>query len=641
MCGITGLMAFNEIGRFAMINLSNATEALAHRGPDAGRLYNDHFVGLGHRRLAIIDTSPAAHQPMSDAAERYWIVFNGEIFNYRSLRAQLEQAGEQFATESDTEVLLRLYMREGKACLQKLNGFFAFCIYDKEAQSLFLARDRMGIKPLWYYIDEDKLLFASELKSLLQYGIEKQLDTVSLFQYLQLNYTTAPDSMLKGVQKLLPGHCALLQKGDLHIEKYYQIDNHYLENYPNIVQSQSYSARQKQLEALLDDAVQQRLVADVPLGAFLSGGIDSSVVVALAARQQPHLHTFSIGYRDEPFFDETKYARLVAKKCNTEHTVFSLSNDDLYEHLFDMLHSLDEPFADSSALAVYILSKKTRKHVKVALSGDGADELFAGYNKHHGEYKMRKGGLAMRTVVALEGLWKKLPKSRNSSFGNKVRQLHRFANGAQLTERERYWQWAGFATELQAEALMSQELRKNFDEEIYDRRKDTLLRFIKDSKYELENLNEVLYTDMQMVLPNDMLTKVDAMSMAHALEVRVPFLDHRLVDFVFSLPLSDKINATHRKRILKDTFRHLLPKELYHRPKQGFEVPLLSWMRGPLRRTIEQEWLQDDYIAAQGIFDVEAVRALKQQLFSANPEDVHARIWALIVFQHWYKKVFS
>ncbi|MDF9796217.1 asparagine synthase (glutamine-hydrolyzing) [Catalinimonas alkaloidigena] len=634
MCGITGIYAFNEIGRFHMINLAAATDKLSKRGPDFGRSTSVHRVGLGHRRLSIIDTSAHGNQPMKDSSERFTIIFNGEIYNYRELRKELEQKGVNFQSATDTEVLLQLYIHEGKACLGRLNGFFAFAIYDEQRDNLFIARDRFGIKPLLYYADEDKVLFASEMKSLLAYGIEKELDTNALYQYLQFNYTPAPATMLKGVQKLLPGHYLEISKANeprVRGGKYYEVPfNETLLNPEKL----SYEQQQNRLHALMEDSVKNRLIADVPLGAFLSGGIDSSVITALASRHVDKLNTFSIGYRDEPFYDETKYAQLVADKYQTNHTVFSLSNYDLYGHLFDILDHIDEPFADSSAIPVYILSKETKKKVTVALSGDGADEVFSGYNKHHAAWRAMQAGTGEKMVSGLAHLWKSLPKSRNNPLTNKVRQLARFSEGMQLSPKERYIKWATYLNGEEAVALLSSSVLEHLAFEKHDRQIGALTQAINDQH---ETINQWLYTDVNLVLPNDMLTKVDLMSMAHGLEIRVPFLDHKVVEFVFTLPEESKINRQMKKRILQDTFRKLLPPELYKRPKQGFEVPLLGWFRTELKSTIE-ELLSDDFIAEQDIFDLAGIQAIKQKLFSNNPGDVHATIWALIVFQHWWKQ---
>lgn len=631
MCGITGIFAFNLVGKFNKIHITAATMSLHSRGPDFQDIYTDEWTGLGHRRLSIIDTSDAGNQPMWDESQRYCIVFNGEIFNFRELRAALQQKGYAFRSHSDTEVLLKLFLHEREKCLDKLNGFFAFCIYDKRDQTFFLARDRFGIKPLLYLFDDDKFIFASEMKAMLQYGIEKELDYPSLYTYLQLNYIPAPSSVFTTVKKLLPGHYMFVARQKMEVHRYYRIP-YTGEQQP----APNYTAAIDNLKSLLETSVQRRLVADVPLGAFLSGGIDSSVITALASRHKPDLHTFSIGYRDEKYFDETHYARVVAKKFNTDHTVFSLSNNDLYGHVDSILNYIDEPFADSSAIAVYILSKETRKHATVALSGDGADELLAGYNKHSAFYRTIHRGWKEMAVNALAPVWKVLPASRSNSLSNRIRQLRRFSEGCRLPARDRYWRWAGFATEPEAFRLLSTLSREKLNSQEYIMRKSSLLEGIPDEVC----MNDVLLADTNVVLPNDMLAKVDLMSMANNLEVRVPFLDYEVVNFIFSLPDSCKINASMRKRILQDAFRDILPVELYNRPKKGFEVPLLKWLRKEMKSRIVNDLLEDGFIREQGIFSPREIIHLKNRLFSANPGDVHARIWALIVFQHWWKKYF-
>ncbi|UII32879.1 asparagine synthase (glutamine-hydrolyzing) [Fulvivirga ulvae] len=629
MCGITGVYAFNMVGRISMINVTNATMALDRRGPDFQDIYHDNTVALGHRRLSIIDTTASGHQPMSDQSGRYVIVFNGEIFNYRDLRDELLAKGIKFTSSSDTEVLLNLYITEGQACLQKLNGFFAFAIYDREEQSVFIARDRLGIKPLYYVQDENRVLFASEMKSILAYGIDKTIDYSALYTYLQLNYIPAPKTIFTEVKKLLPGHTLFIKNGEVQKECFYKIPFD-----KSKYTSMSYDEQKAKLCQLMEQSVQKRLVADVPVGSFLSGGIDSSVIATLAHRHKPDLHTFSIGYKDEKFFDETEYARMVARKIGSDHTVFSLTNRDLYEHVNDILNYIDEPFADSSAIAVYILSKETRKHSTVALSGDGADELFSGYNKHSAFLKMISGNSAAKAVAALTPLWGLLPKSRSNPLTNKFRQLHRFGKGMKLTSKERYWQWAGFATESYIDKLLTPDSLLALDRQNYLDFKNNILSEIPLK----EDINDILYTDVNLVLPDDMLTKVDRMSMANSLEVRVPFLDHEVVEFAFSLPASSKINGQIRKRIVQDSFRDILPPELYNRPKKGFEVPLLKWFRNEMRSMINDDLLRDDFVEQQGIFNVAEIRKLKRKLFSSNPGDVHAQVWALIVFQWWWKR---
>lgn len=641
MCGITGVYAFNEIGRFSLINLSAANQTLAHRGPDASRLFDENRTGLAHRRLSIIDLTSDGNQPMTDVSGRYTIVFNGEIYNYKQLKQDLVAQGITFSSASDTEVLLYLYIHEKEKALEKLHGFFAFAIYDNLEDSLFIARDRLGIKPLWYYLDEDRFLFASEMNALFAYRIPKIIDFPSVYQYFQLHYVAAPHSIFKNVFKLPQGHYLTIKKRDLQVKKFYAPSISPLPEYANL----GYDAAQKKLVQLLDESVQERLIADVPLGAFLSGGIDSSAIVALASKHTKHLNTFSIGYADEPFFDETKYANLVAQKFGTNHSVFRLTNDDLFEAVFDMLDFFGEPFADSSALPVYILSQRTRKKVTVALSGDGSDELFAGYNKYLGEYKARKGGFLANLLKNNVGLLEKLPRSRSGYFPNKIRQLHRFAESMHKTPQERYWYLSSFMDEsnlknMFVSGIVSEDtdngnanrLTEGLYGSVYQARKQEILQYING-----QDFNEVLYADVQSLLPNDMLHKVDSMSMAHALEVRVPFLAHQVVNFAFSLPASYKIDGKMKKRIVQDAFRDILPSELYNRPKHGFDVPLAKGFKTVLKPWIEK-MLDDEFIAAQRVFNPQYIKQLKKTVFENNNFDQN-HVWAVLAFQHWWKRL--
>ena len=639
MCGIVGIISSNQK---ELSKIATAIRTLSKRGPDNRSTVKFENLSLGHARLSIIDTSKSANQPFTDVSGRYTIVFNGEIYNYQELKQELVETGISFISNSDTEVLLYLYIKYGKESLDKLNGFFAFSIFDKQDNSLFVARDRMGIKPLLYYFDGEKFIFASELKAILTFNIKKDIDKISLFNYLQFNYIPTHNSIIEGVKKLKPGHFIFIENinklpKEINEKLYYEIPSN--QEVTIHTSAMNYEKSQDMLRNLLDDAVQKRLVSDVPVGTFLSGGVDSSIISLLAKKHKSDLQTFSIGFKDEPFFDETIYANAVAKKIGTQHHVFSLTNNDLYEDLDNILDYIDEPFADSSAIAVYLLSKRTKEHVTVALSGDGADEMFSGYNKHMAEYKSRHPGIKESLVKAGYPIWRNLPKSRNSKLTNINRQLYKFSLGSKLTNKLRYWSWASIISEEKANYLLKEELIFNpqrisdtaFE---YKKRKEDLLKDIRRDG----DINDVLYTDMRMVLTNDMLRKVDAMSMANSLEVRTPFLDHRLVNFAFSLPVAFKINPNMKKKILQDTFRSELPEEIYKRPKHGFEVPLLSWFRNELRSKIEDDLLNDDFIEQQGIFNVTATRNLKKQLFSNNPEDVQATIWSLIVFNTWWKK---
>ena len=625
MSCIAGIYSFTESGKESFSRVKTAISALSKRGPDGNGIFIKNNVALGHARLSIIDTSNAASQPFTDISGRYTIVFNGEFYNYKFFREQLKEKGYNFKSDSDTEVLLNLYIEYGISFFEKTDGDFAFAIYDSAEQSLLIARDRMGVKPLLYYQDENKFVFASEMKAIIRMEIPLELDAASMQIYFQLNYIPQPYSIFKNVHKLNQGEYIFIKGSTVNKASYYKIPYQ-----SNSICSDSYEHAQKKVYTYLENSVLKRLMSDVPLGAFLSGGIDSSIISALASCHVKKFNTFSIGFKDEPFFDETHYAKLVADMHKTEHTVFSLSNNDLYEILFDVLEYFDEPFADSSALAVYILSQQTRKHVTVALSGDGADELFSGYNKHAAHLKAIEGGTLNSLIKAGSPLWGLFPQSRNSKTGNIFRQLQRFSEGLNMSDKDRYWRWCSLGTDNFSKSL----LKEKFIVAEYEGRKKQLISCINNSS----DFNEILLADMQIVLPGDMLVKADMMTMANSLEVRVPFLDHELVNYIFSLPAHYKIDKNARKKILKDTFRGMLPEELYNRPKHGFEVPLLKWFRGDLKTMITEQLLEDNFIEAQNIFNVDAIKKLKSKLFSGNPGDVHANIWALIVFQYWWKK---
>lgn len=631
MCGITGVVSKEVLKRNDITGLTKATKKLNKRGPDANGIETLDNIGFGHTRLSILDTSTNANQPFWDRSKRYVLVFNGEIYNYRELKRDLESEGIQFRTTSDTEVILELFIKHGSSFLNKLNGFFALAIYDRQENTTFLARDRFGIKPLVYYKSDSKFYFASEMKALLEYDIPRTIDNSSLYTYLQLNYIPEPHSILQDVKKLDTGHYLIIDSEN-RIQKipFYQL------NYPiekEEYQDLSYEKAQKMFLHLMDKSVERRLVSDVPLGTFLSGGIDSSLITALAAQKVDNLSTFSIGFADEPLFDETSYALKVSKKYNTNHHVFSLTNNDLLDSLYDTLKYIDEPFADSSALAVNALSKKTAQKVTVALSGDGADELFAGYHKHMGEFLMRQTGAKQKIVKGLKPVWDILPKSRNSKLGNIFRKFNKFAEGSKLSTMERYWLWASLMNEANASNLLTKKAKP----EIYLNRKNQHLKFLENST----DFNDVLATDLNLVLKSDMLRKVDLMSMANSLEVRTPFLDHEVVNFAFSLDSSHKINQSMKKRIVQDASKSLLPEELYNRPKQGFEVPLLNWFKTDLSDLINNDLLSEKFIKEQNLFSSTAVNQLLVKLNSNDPSDSQANIWAILVFNNWWKKYIS
>lgn len=612
-------MSFTTTSKGLKESLGAASEQLNRRGPDHQATYFTETVGLGHARLSIIDTSSNAHQPMADPSGRYTLVFNGEIYNHKELRELLPST--PFQSTSDTEVLLHLLIKEGSACLKRLNGFFSIAFYDKEEDTLLIARDPMGIKPLHFYQDSQFFVFGSELKALLSFPIPRAINQDALYWYLKLNYLPGTLSMLKGVKKLEPGHYLEIKKGTVKNQAFWTLT-------ADKQKVSSYEASGNQLVDLLEQSVQKRLMSDVPLGSFLSGGTDSSAIVALASRHHEHLHTFSIGYADHPFFDETHYAELVAKKFNTQHTTFKLTNDDLLNDLENIIQYIDEPFADSSAIPTYILSKQTRKHVTVALSGDGADELFGGYYKHMALNKSLQGLPTNAILKGLQPLFSQLPQSRSGKWSNLIRRLDRFGSMLKLSPNERYWFLASLTND--PSVLMNSTISE---------------QSLKDFKHsflcENPDLTDYLIADQKVLLPGDMLTKVDLMSMANGLEVRVPFLDTSIINFANGLPANYKVKGAQRKRILQDAFEHILPKELHHRSKKGFEIPLLHWMRNELLGDLDSLLFNADYLKSQGIFQADIVLSLRKKLLSNNPGDVHGIIWALYVFQKWYRRYLS
>ncbi|MGZ3864842.1 MAG: asparagine synthase (glutamine-hydrolyzing) [Bacteroidia bacterium] len=621
MCGFAAIAGFTDEGKERFGSVKACSLLLKHRGPDNQGFIIEKDFAMAHARLSIIDLSVASNQPFVSADGRFTLVFNGEIFNYKTLRDELKSKGHVFKSNGDVEVLVNLYREFGRDCLNKINGFFAFFLYDKQTDSFFAARDRYGVKPLYYCHDEDYFACSSELRSLKHISGSNEIDKAALYAYLQLTYVPEKTTILKDTHKLEPGHCVLIQNKKVKIEKYYSL------RIPS-----KYTAlkdENKKFLSLLESAVEARLVSDVPVGSFLSGGIDSSVITAIASRQNKDLQTFSIGFGGNKHFDESVYAEVVAKKYKTNHHTFHLTESEAEAELDNFFAGIDEPFADSSAFNVFILSKKTKKHVKVVLSGDGADELFAGYNKHRAEWMVRHQK-AKTLLLKNSGVFSKLiPSSRNSKLSNKTRQLQRFAAGAKLSAGERYWRWASFYDEKHAAKIiaLNEKEKSNFE-------------FLKKeyTKTLNEDYNSVLLADMNLVLPGDMLTKVDRMSMAHGLEIRNPFLDYRMVEFAFSLEPSSKIDGRSQKKIIKESCAHLLPDEILHRKKHGFETPVQQWLQGPLKNRIDELCLDESFIEQQGLFSYKEIRSLVKKALSADAGDTTSVVWSLLIFNHWYKK---
>jgi asparagine synthase (glutamine-hydrolysing) len=628
MCGIAGFYNFSDESTIDLKTLSaRFRKQLGKRGPDSEGEFITEKVLLSHTRLSVIDTSAEAGQPMFSKDGSCVIVYNGEIFNFKSLRQELEAKGNKFETDSDTEVILQLYLEEGLNFLNRLNGFFSLAIYNKSNDELIIARDRFGIKPLLFSQTEKGLVFASEMKALLEALEPQELDHASLRMYFRLTYIPQPYTIFKNIQKLVPGCYLIVNSAGVKRHCYATIvQNRYRPN-PAL----NYTAACSELYNLMEESVKNHLISDVPLGCFLSGGTDSSIVAALASKHTGKLRTFSVGFKDEPYYDETYFAGLVARKLGTEHISFILSNDEMFQAVESMLDYIDEPFADSSALAVYILAHQTRKYVTVALSGDGADEMFGGYNKHVAEYRIRQGHMTDKLLLPSAFLWDILPASRSGRFPDKVRKIRKYLRLLKLPAKERYRELLSFNDIGEIEKLIiSYGLHDD-----YLQRWNILAAEIEDNTKDIE---DVLLADMNNVLPGDMLPKVDSMSMSHSLEVRPPFLDNNVVDFAFSIPTEFKIYKNQNKRILRDTFSKELPAEVLNRPKHGFEVPMNKWFRAEMRPMIDKYLQSREFIQEQKLFRHDVINELSKKVLNSEFHDLQSFIWSLIVFQKWYEK---
>lgn len=617
MCGIAGLVDRGHAARAALVQ--RMTDVLAHRGPDGEGIHVDGSVALGHRRLAIIDLTTGA-QPMASADGKTWITFNGEIYNFKVLRGELEAQGHRFKTTSDTEVILAAYEAWGVECLSRLRGMFAFGIWDGKRRRLFLARDRVGIKPLVYAWDGRRLLFASELKAILQNpSFPRELDWEALRDYLTFLYVPSPRTIFRGIRKLPPASYLVfdLDRGEPDVRRYWD-----LQFIPHRNRSEA-----DWIDGLcwhLEDAVRCHLVSDVPVGAFLSGGMDSSTVVALMARTGGPTRTFSIGF-DEEDFDELSYARLVARRYGTDHYEFVVKPDAM-EVLPRLAWQFDEPFADSSALPTYYVSKITREHVTVALSGDGGDENFAGY-------------LRYAQALALHDRLDHLP-------GLLVRPLFRLAGRLRPTGARgqaylelrgkdpigRYFQMVTFRRSATLRRLLTAEAQAQVAPEV------TPASFYKLAEQGGmdDYLSTLQYLDVRTYLPEDILTKVDRTSMLVSLESRVPLLDHVLMEFVATIPSDLKLQNGTGKMILKRAMANDFPAETLRRRKMGFGVPLGAWFRRDLEE-YTREMLLGRRTRERGVIEPKAVTQLLEE-HHVGKRDQSSQIWSLLCFEAWARQ---
>ena len=614
MCGIAGIMSHGG-GPVAMEDLRAMCAAMAHRGPNDEGFYQGRSVGLGMRRLSIIDLE-GGHQPVSNEDASVWVVLNGEIYNYQELRRNLEQKGHVLRTASDTETIVHLYEDYGTRCVEYLRGMFAFAVWDEKRGRLLLARDRLGIKPLFYAETGGTLAFASELKALLQLSdIERSLSWRAVNHLFTFCTTPRSESIIEGVRKLEPGRILTGSPGaDVHIERYWSVCFE-----PDYGLDGAYCV--DRLRELVEESVKLHLASDVPLGAFLSGGLDSSSVVAAMSRTASSgVKTFSIGFQ-EADYDESGFARIVAGELGTDHHEM-IVDPDVWEIMDDLVWYLDEPFGDSSAIPTYMVSKLAAKHVKVVLSGDGGDELFAGYDRYVVEERERR----------MDGL----PAALRKGTGSIARWVpegvkgHNFLRHFSLSGWERYLDASTLFREEEKDKLFRADARRLMsDADAACAGRECLAG---------ENghwLSAVQRWDLEGYLPLDILTKVDRMSMAHSLEARVPLLDHKLVEFVAAIPPALKLRAGTTKYIFKKALRGILPDQIIDRPKQGFAAPLGRWFRGELDGFV-RELLLSDGCRRRGVFDTAYVARLLS--LHKKRRDLDLKLWTLVSFELWCRK---
>jgi asparagine synthase (glutamine-hydrolysing) len=623
MCGITGIVRSDgaQIDREVLARMN---DAIRHRGPDDDGFYFGDGVGLGMRRLSIIDLK-GGHQPIHNSDRTAWIVFNGEIYNYQELRKQLEARGHQFYTDSDTEAIVHAYDEYGTECPKYLRGMFAFAIWDERAKSLFLVRDRVGKKPLLYAQLHGQLVFGSEFMALLQHpDVSRDVDYEAIHHYLSFICVPAPLTAYQAIRKLQPGHSLFWKNGEIKIERYWQLD------FSHKISISEEEAGERVVD-LLRDAVRVRLMSEVPLGAFLSGGIDSSAIVALMAQESSEkVKTFSIGFEEQDF-SELHHARRVAEHVGAEHHEF-IVRPDAMEILPTLVEHYGEPFADSSAIPSYYVSRETRKYVTVALNGDGGDECFAGYERYAAmnlAQRYAKVPAVIRHGV-IRNVARALPEFQ--SRANPLRKAQRFLAAASLSPVQRYLRWVSAFDEQAKLNLYSSDFRS-------ETAAFSTIGFLEPWFAKANGAGIVdasLLTDTMTYLPNDLLVKMDIASMTVSLEARSPFLDHHLMEFAASLPESLKLRGMTTKYLLKRVLKQFVPEENLTRAKMGFGVPIGHWFRGTMQPFLRETLLSEKALS-RGLFNRASVRQLIDQ-HVANKVNHEHRLWSLLMLELWFQR---
>ena len=633
MCGIAGILNMQLEPAVHRDRIDPMSARLKHRGPDSDGKFELPHLALAIRRLSIIDLE-TGNQPLSNETGGVTLVFNGEIYNYRELRRQLLDRGHRFKTHSDGEVIAHLYEERGPDFVRELNGMFAIALWDNRAKRLVLARDRAGEKPLYYWHRDQTLVFASEIKSLFEYpGISRAMDPTALTQYFFYGHFPAPRSVYAEIKKLPAAHRMVVEGGEIHLEPYWRLQDHLRPPGQPRATARDQQALVEELRQRVREASESRLVSDVPLGVFLSGGIDSSTIVAIMSELTPgNVNTFSIAFTEKTF-NEEPYANFVARHFRTQHHVVTADEASMRQAFLFLADHLDEPVADPAVIPTYMLSRFARQRIKVALSGEGSDELFGGYPTYLGarlaEYYLRLPQFVRRQFFGR--LQRFLPVS--STAVPKGLFLRRFLSHAEKDPAQRHHIWFGMFTPTELDQLFSPEWRgpKPASRDIFL----PLARVLEDASFD-RTLAEMLYLDFRLYLEDNLLVKIDRASMACSLELRTPYLDHRLVEFAARIPSELKVRHFQLKWLLKKAAEKWLPHKIVYRQKRGFSVPIARWMRKELCPLLD-ETLGEEKLRRQGIFNVPFVRRLLQEHWSGRA-DHRKTLWTLLCFQLWYDR---
>lgn len=626
MCGIIGAY-INKSNDLDVEKFNIIRDKLSYRGPDSGGTFNHNNIFLGHRRLSIIDLD-TGNQPMFDAKGEISIVFNGEIYNFLTIKEELKTLGVIFKTNSDTEVILEGYLAWGlEDCLKRLEGMYAFSIWDNQKKKLFVVRDKFGEKPLYYTQDENGVYFASELKAIVPFIYKTKISKKALNLFFSLTYIPAPYTIYENVFKLEPGYFLEISDSGVQEKQFYNLLEQFEEADKHKIQS--YEEAKKQLRDLLFESVRLRMVSDVPLGAFLSGGIDSSIVSAIMSNvSEKPVNTFSIGFKEKAY-DESERAKLVADHIQSNHHVYFVDHNDLLGIVDETLSYFDEPFGDSSAIPSMIVAKKAREKVTVVLTGDCADELFGGYEKYLAKHYTDKYNAYPKIArKAFESFVKLIPHA--NATNHTLRKMKKVITSASLQPDEQYKQLCSLGYNVEEKSKL---LKPNFAEDVSQH----ITKYFNERSG--DELSKTFYSDVKLVLEGDMLTKVDRACMLNSLEARVPFLDSKIVEFSARLPHEFKILVTDKKKILKETFADLLPEEALTFSKKGFGIPIRIWFQKELKEEL-LSLLSEDFLISQNIFNISYVNKIVEEHMS-NKENHSSKLWQLFVFQKWYKNNIS